>query len=85
MTLTEVANMIYAADGDLAVYVFDDEDARDQYRNSTAPDGYLFAVASPYRLHAVLNEKYANAKVESVYLVNTTTVDVIIKLEAMKK
>ena len=81
MTLTEVANMIYSSTGDLAVYVFDDEDARDKFRRGTAPDGYLFAVSSPYRLHVVLREKYANAKVEAICLVNATTVDVIISLE----
>lgn len=81
MTLTEVANMIYSSDGNLAVYVFDDEDAREQFRHTESTDGYLFAVTTPYRLHVVLREKYANAQVEAIYLVNATTVDVVISLE----
>lgn len=79
MNLNDLVNMIYTENADLTVYVFDSEDGRDEFREHDAFDCLLFSVRSPNILRSFLQNKFAEAKVLCLCLVNGNTVDVVIE------
>lgn len=81
MTLNDAVNLIYTDGNGLIVYVFDDEEYRDLFRKSGSDEGLLFVIRSQFKLNNILKEKYANAHVTAIFLVDVATVDVIINPE----
>ena len=79
MSLNDLVNMIYTENADLTVYVFDSEDGRDEFREHDAFDCLLFSVRSPNILRSFLQNKFAEAKILCLCLVNGNTVDVVIE------
>lgn len=79
MSLNDLVNMIYTENADLTVYVFDSEDGRDEFREHDAFDCLLFSVRSPNILRSFLQNKFAEAKVLCLCLVDGNTVDVVIE------
>ena len=79
MSLNDLVNMIYTENADLTVYVFDSEDGRDEFREHNAFDCLLFSVRSPNILRSFLQNKFAEAKVLCLCLVDGNTVDVVIE------
>lgn len=79
MSLNDLVNMIYTDNADLTVYVFDSEDGRDEFREHDAFDCLLFSVRSPNILRSFLQNRFAEAKVLCLCLVDGNTVDVVIE------
>ena len=79
MSLNDLVNMIYTENADLTVYVFDSEDGRDEFREHGAFDCLLFSVRSPNTLRSFLQNRFAEAKVLCLCLVDGNTVDVVIE------
>ena len=79
MSLNDLVNMIYTENADLTVYVFDSEEGRDEFRKHDALDCLLFSVRSPNILRSFLQNKFAEAKVLCLCLVDGNTVDVVIE------
>ncbi len=79
MKLTDFANMIYTDEDYTTLFVFDDNDMRDEYRKSDDKDGLLFSVQTSYKLNYVLKGRWANAEVVCFYPVASGIVDVIIE------
>ena len=79
MSLNDLVNMIYTENADLTVYVFDSEDSRDEFREQNAFDCLLFSVRSPNILRSFLQNRFAEAKVLCLCLVDGNTVDVVIE------
>ena len=80
MTLGDFTNMIFTDSGDLAVYCFESEEARDCYRSDPKEGGLEFAFCSPFKCSVFLNEKYANAEVIQMYPISDRAVDVVLWL-----
>ena len=79
MSLNDLVNMIYTENADLTVYVFDSEDGRDEFRKHDAFDCLLFSVRSPKILRSFLQNRFSEAKVLCLCLVDGNTVDVVIE------
>ena len=79
MSLNDLVNMIYTENADLTVYVFDSEDGRDEFREHDAFDCLLFSVRSPNILRSFLQNRFSEAKVLCLCLVDGNTVDVVIE------
>lgn len=79
MSLNDLVNMIYTDNAELTVYVFDSEDGRDEFREHDAFDCLLFSVRSPNILRSFLQNRFAEAKVLCLCLVDGNTVDVVIE------
>lgn len=78
MNLNDLVNMIHTDDCNLTVFVFDDEVERDDFRQNGQPEGILFVVRSQYVMKWFIQNRFAEAKVHAVCLVDKNTVDVII-------
>lgn len=83
MTLSEFYEMAYStsAGNPVTVYVFDDDETRDDYRSDAHNGEILFTLKSHYKASSFLNEKYANAKVQNFYAIGKNRIDVVIDLE----
>lgn len=79
MSLNDLVNMIYTDNAELTVYVFDSEDGRDDFREHDVFDCLLFSVRSPNILRSFLQNRFAEAKVLCLCLVDGNTVDVVIE------
>ena len=79
MSLNDLVNMIYTDNAELTVYVFDSEDGRDEFREHDAFDCLLFSVRSPNILRSFLQNRFSEAKVICLCLVDSHTVDVVIE------
>lgn len=84
MTLSEFYEMAYStnASDTVAVYVFDSDETRDNYRRDPNYGGFMFTLQSEYKPAVFLTKKYANAKVQNFYAIGENRIDVVIDLEA---
>ncbi len=83
MTLSDFYNMAFSTSaGDpVTVYVFENNETRDDYRSDARNGEILFVLKSHYKARAFLNEKYANAKAQNFYAVGEDLIDVVVDLE----
>ena len=80
MTLSEPYEMAYSTDASrpVTMYVFEDDESRDKYRNNPREGGILLVLQSHYKASVFLKEQYASAIVRNFYAIDRDQVDVVI-------
>lgn len=84
MNLSDFMNMMIADNGEATVYVFSDEDERDNFRKDGSGT-YDFVISSCYKLRYVMLPEYAKAKVRNFHAVGENVVDVLIDPDEMEE